>query len=166
MSPCFVATTLVVCFSTKKGIMNSEAIDAIHFGGPIMLGILIWEIVVTDICPAISTSFCFLCKRTFSNRAPKGRFRTQNRITSILLFLSRCSALAVLAVYLDYTQSNTCQTSPHVLAALGATVCYINLGNKVTMFLPNSPPFFFRHSPYQWLLCFFGELRLWTQKDK
>ena len=99
--------------------MQAGAAQAVDFVGPMMLGILLWEIVSLHLSSLLSLITDLILKQR-ANDQKKGNLAMS---ISTLSILSRLSALACIAVYLVFTRGSkvgSCNTLPLAMIALGA----------------------------------------------
>jgi hypothetical protein len=99
--------------------MRAGAAQAVDFVGPMMLGILLWEIVSLDLSSLLSLITDLILKQR-ANDQKRGNLA---RSISTLSIVSRLSALACIAVYLVFTRGSkvgSCNTLPLAMIALGA----------------------------------------------
>lgn len=158
----FLQTTLLD--GTYTGLDQDAAAKAIDLIAPLMLGGLCWEIIVTDLSPFISTCFDWISRRHHLGKQTKYGDPLSISV-AILSFFARLSALALLCVYIAFTQGSqarNCSIWPHTLASLGAVVSILVVYGCPLLSPPSHrhPPFLNRPFPLPPAPSYFGEYKL------
>lgn len=120
--------------------MQAGAARAVDFVGPMMLGAIVWDIVVTDLSLLLSLPLDYLTHRRASTRQ---EMTTVTLSVTALSTVSRLSALACISIYIVFAQGGIaadCRVWPLSIVALGALSYSLALGAALfrTVFL--SPP--------------------------
>lgn len=115
---------------SSKVIM--EASRAIDFVGPLMLGVLGWEMAVVDILPALYHIYLSLrLTNHLSNKRKEHTPKQSTKLTFALILVSRWFAMSSIIVYLYYTrghlEASQCRSMPFLMEAFGALV---RIGNQ------------------------------------